>query len=82
MKLRTEWHMLRQRFETALHSAKLHAFEGFAGSGQDDLEWVIVYRTADGFCCLYQGLPVNFADMLDVQIWTDEMEVRPYFIGL
>jgi len=82
MKLRTEWSTLRRRFEAALHSAKLHAVEGFAGPRQDDREWVIVYRTADGFRCMYHGLPVDFEDMLDVQIWTDEMEVRSYFIGL
>ena len=82
MKLRTEWNTLRRRLEAALHSAKLHALEGFAGPAQDDREWVIFYRTTDGFCCLYQGLPVSFEDMLDAQIWTDEMEVRSYFVGL
>jgi len=82
MKLRTEWDTLRRRFEAALHSTKFHAFERHAGAEQDDREWVIVYRTAEGFCCIYQGLPVNFDDMLAVQVWTEEMDVRPYFIGL
>ncbi|MFM0593738.1 hypothetical protein [Paraburkholderia dilworthii] len=44
--------------------------------------WVIVYRTAQGFCCMYDGAPVEFGEMLDVQIWSEEMDVQTYFIGL
>jgi hypothetical protein len=61
-----------------------HAFEAeadTAGPGTET-EWVIVYRTAQGFCCIYRGAAVEFQDMLDVQIWSEEMEVQTYFIGL
>jgi hypothetical protein len=47
-----------------------------------DSEWVIVYRTAQGFCCMYHGVAVEFGEMLDVQLWSEEMEVETYFIGL
>jgi hypothetical protein len=43
---------------------------------------VIVYRTANGFCCIYHGLPVELREMLDVQIWAEEMDVQTWFIGL
>ena len=62
--------------------AKLLDSGGPAAYEQDDREWVVIYRTAEGFCCMYRGLPVNFEDMLDVQTWTEEMDVRPYFMGL
>ncbi|APR94493.1 hypothetical protein PATSB16_11510 [Pandoraea thiooxydans] len=45
-------------------------------------EWVIVYRTAKGFCCVYHGEPINFHEMIDVQVWAEEMEVQPYYMGL
>ena len=45
-------------------------------------EWVIVYRTAQGFCCMYHGDAVEFEEMLVVQLWSEEMEVETYFIGL
>lgn len=82
MKLKSEWDTLRRRIEEAFHHAKPHDCADLAGYGQDDREWVVIYRTAEGFCCMYKGLPVNFEDMLDVQIWTEEMDVRPYFMGL
>ncbi|REG48490.1 hypothetical protein B0G80_4718 [Paraburkholderia sp. BL6669N2] len=47
-----------------------------------DSEWVIVYRTAQGFCCMHHGVAVEFGEMLDVQVWSEEMEVETYFIGL
>lgn len=50
--------------------------------GSDETEWVIVYRTAHGFCCMYRGVAVEFEDMLDVQVWSEEAEVQTYFIGL
>jgi hypothetical protein len=42
----------------------------------------MVYRTANGFCCMYRDRPVDFEDMLDVQVWAEVMDVHPYFIGL
>ena len=45
-------------------------------------EWVIVYRTARGFCCMHRGVAVQFDEMLDVQLWSEEMEVQTYFMGL
>lgn len=50
--------------------------------GSVETEWVIVYRTAQGFCCMYRGVAVEFEDMLGVQLWSEEMEVQTYFIGL
>ncbi|WP_052405862.1 hypothetical protein [Paraburkholderia heleia] len=81
MNLKTEWDTLRRRIEEVFHPASHHE-SGADGSAQDEREWVVIYRTATGFCCMYKGLPVNFEDMLDVQIWTEEMDVRPYFMGL
>jgi hypothetical protein len=65
----------RKRIGKALHLDEL------AGSGADP-EWVIVYRTAQGFCCIYHGTSVDFTEMLDVQTWAEEMDVQTYFIGL
>jgi hypothetical protein len=45
-------------------------------------EWVIVYRTAQGFCCMYHGVAVEFSEMLDVQLWSEEREVQTYYTGL
>ncbi|QXE07192.1 hypothetical protein BJG93_04925 [Paraburkholderia sprentiae WSM5005] len=84
MKLKTEWHTLREWFKTAAHAAQ----SGTAPEGRsadalpDPREWVIVYRTARGFCCMYRGEPVEFDEMLDVQIWSEEEDVRLWFFGL
>jgi hypothetical protein len=80
MKLRTEWSAIRTRIEAVLHPVK--PGDAADARAQDSREWVIVYRTGGGFCCLYKGLPVDFEDMLDVQLWTEEMDVRPWFMGL
>jgi hypothetical protein len=80
MKLRAEWGAIRSRIGAALHAAKPR--ETTPDRAQDRREWVIIYRTAGGFCCLYEGRPVDFEDMLDVQIWAEEMDVRPWFMGL
>jgi hypothetical protein len=69
----------RKRISKALHLDELTA--AVSGKGADP-EWVIVYRTAQGFCCVYHGTPVDFTEMLDVQIWAEEMDVQTYFIGL
>jgi hypothetical protein len=45
-------------------------------------QWVIVYRTAHGFCTVYRGQPVAFEEMLDVQIWAEERDVQAYYLGL
>lgn len=82
MKLRAEWRAVRARIEAALHPPLERDAPGFAGSPEDNREWVVVYRVAKGFCCMYRGLPVDFEDMLDVQMWAEEMDVRPYFMGL
>jgi hypothetical protein len=63
--------MLRRTFET---------HPGAEAGAQP--EWVIVYRTAEGFCCMYRNDAVEFEEMLDVQIWSEETEVQTYFIGL
>lgn len=45
-------------------------------------EWVIVYRTAQGFCCLYHGVPMDFREMSDVHVWAEEEGIQTYFMGL
>jgi hypothetical protein len=85
MSLRAEWAVLRRCVAVALHldqQRKEAIFTGHVGAPNDDREWVIVYRTADGYCCLYTGQPIEFDDLADVQSWSDEMDVRTYFIGL
>lgn len=83
MKLTYWLDAVHKRVARLLH---LDEQDGSSGSGpaigSPDSEWVIVYRTARGFCCLYHGVPVDFPEMLDVQIWSEEMGVRTYFIGL
>lgn len=82
MKPKTDWRVVRSRIEAILHPAKPHDAPRFAAPGEDRRDWVVVYRTAGGFCCMYRGRPVEFEDMLDVQIWAEDMDVRTYFIGL
>jgi hypothetical protein len=31
---------------------------------------------------MYHGVAVEFSEMLDVQLWSEEMEVETYYIGL
>ncbi|MPV66908.1 hypothetical protein [Burkholderia sp. BE17] len=84
MKLSVELAVLRRRLAVALHLDDWK--EVLAGNLQDvasdDREWVIVYRTANGYCCLYRGKPVEFDELSDVQSWSAEMDVRTYFMGL
>ncbi|MDE1004462.1 MAG: hypothetical protein OSB38_02275 [Paraburkholderia fungorum] len=84
MKLTHELDAARKRISKALH---LDALKGAPAGRQaartaTTPEWVIVYRTAQGFCCMYRDAPVEFSEMLDVQIWSEEMDVQTYFIGL
>ena len=73
----------RKRISRALH---LDVLKGLSGFGMTPTattsEWVIAYRTARGFCCVYHDTPVEFSEMLDLQIWAEEMDVQTYFIGL
>ncbi|MDR8732304.1 hypothetical protein [Burkholderia pseudomultivorans] len=84
MKLGVELAVLRRRLALALHLDEWR--EVLAGNleddAHDDREWVIVYRKANGYCCLYRGKPVEFGDFSDVQSWSAEMDVRAYFMGL
>ena len=82
MKLKAEWGAIRRHIEAALHPAKTPDAPDLARPVQDNREWVVVYRIASGFCCMYGGLPVDFEDILDVQMWADEMDVRTYFMGM
>jgi hypothetical protein len=68
-----------KRIGKALH---LDALKGASTRTEAEPEWVIVYRTAQGFCCVYGGVAIDFSEMLDVQIWAEEMDVQTYFIGL
>ena len=84
MKLKHELDAARKRISKALH---LDALKGVSGGGRTSMEapppeWVIVYRTAHGFCCMYHDAPVEFSEMLDVHVWGEEMDVQIYFIGL
>ncbi|HDR9766398.1 TPA: hypothetical protein QDC27_007005 [Burkholderia cepacia ATCC 25416] len=84
MKLGVELAVLRRRLAVALHLDEWR--EVLAGNLEDetndDREWVIVYRTANGYCCFHRGRPVEFGEFSDVQSWSVEMDVRPYFMGL
>lgn len=84
MKLKTEWHVLRERIKAVAHLLEPEEVRSpHAGSEDVDArQWVIVYRSANGFCCMYRGEPVEFCEMLDVQIWSEEEDVRTWFIGL
>lgn len=42
----------------------------------------IVYRTTNGFCCVYHGHAFEFAQMPEVKIWADERNVEAYYAGL
>ncbi|SFU24078.1 hypothetical protein [Paraburkholderia aspalathi] len=68
-----------KRIGKVLH---LDALKGSSTRREADPEWVIVYRTAQGFCSVYRGVAIDFGEMLDVQIWAEEMDVQTYFIGL
>jgi hypothetical protein len=84
MKLKTEWRTLRERLKAVAHLTGSSAAPWAHSSDPtvDPREWVIIYRTARGFCCMYRNEPVEFDEMLDVQIWSEEEDVRLWFIGL
>jgi hypothetical protein len=84
MKLVHEVEVVCKRLGKALHLdtfRRAFAAQSETGTGTQS-EWVIIYRTAQGFCCMYHGVAVEFGEMLDVQLWSEEMEVETYFIGL
>lgn len=84
MKLTHNLDGLRRRIGKAFHLDYLKQVSGGMGVGKPEPapEWVIVYRTAHGFCCIYHGEPVELHEILDVQIWAEEMDVETWFIGL
>ena len=84
MKLAPELKNMAHRLSHALHLDAWRTVIGEKQTGQPapDPEWVIVYRTASGFCCMYDNAPVKFVEMIDVQVWCEEMDVQPYFLGL
>lgn len=84
MKLTRNLDALRRHIGKALHLDALTRASGAGETGKPESapEWVIVYRTAQGFCCIYQGVPVELHEMLDVQIWAEERDVQTWFIGL
>lgn len=49
---------------------------------ESEVEWVIAYETAKGFCCLYRGEALGFGDIDDVRAWAGDVDVCVYFIGL
>ncbi|MGH8780096.1 hypothetical protein [Paraburkholderia sp.] len=84
MKLPHGLDVARKRIAKVLHLDELEdSLRSWSTARSDAIpQWVIVYRTAQGFCCLYDGVAVDFQDMLDVQIWAEEMDVQTYYIGL
>ncbi|MGA7782213.1 MAG: hypothetical protein WCA85_31495 [Paraburkholderia sp.] len=84
MKLTVELNAARKSISKALHLDVLKGIlsEQRARTEAPPLDWVIVYRTAQGFCCMYRDVPVEFEEMLDVQIWSEDMDVQTYYIGL
>jgi hypothetical protein len=83
MKLTRDLEVLRKRLGKSLHLDELRkALEAGRSPKEESVpEWVIVYRTAHGYCCMYNGAPVEFPELLDVQVWAEERDVEPYFIG-
>lgn len=84
MKLSVELAVLRRRLAVTLHLDQWkEAWEGSRDDDpNDDRERVIVYQTANGFCCIHHGKPIEFGEFSDVQFWSVEMDVRTYFMGL
>jgi hypothetical protein len=75
--------VVRKRMSKLFH---LNALKRASGAGaqsrsEGKCEWVIAYRTAHGFCCIYRGVPIDFRTMFDLQIWVEEHNVKTYFIG-
>jgi hypothetical protein len=79
MKLAHELAVLRERLGKSLHQ---RVDPDRSGASEPGPEWVIIYRTAHGYCCMYEGVPVEFGELLDVQVWAEKMDVQPYFMGL
>ncbi|CAM2159316.1 conserved protein of unknown function (plasmid) [Pararobbsia alpina] len=65
-----------------LHWNSIKAAIHDAVEQEGELQWVIAYETASGFCCLYKGEARDFADVEEVRAWASEVDVRVYFIGL
>ncbi|WP_156883754.1 hypothetical protein [Paraburkholderia sp. SOS3] len=83
MKLKDQLESFGHRMRQRLHLDTLGDAIRTMQTAEVDVhpEWVIVYRTAGGFCCIYRGKAFDFAEMLDIQIWSEEMDVQPYYIG-
>jgi hypothetical protein len=83
MKTGSGMHTVRERVRELLHldALKGHARTEAAPAVPDAPQWVIVYRTATGFCCVYRDEAIGFHELVDVQLWAEEMDVQPYFIG-
>jgi hypothetical protein len=75
--------VVRKRVSRLLHLDTLKRSSGSGAQSQSEAkcEWVIAYRTVHGFCCVYRGVPIDFSNMLDLQIWVEEHHVQTYFIG-
>jgi hypothetical protein len=56
MTLKADWRTVRTRIEAIPHPEKPHDAPGFAESVVDNREWMAVYRTAGGFCCMHGGM--------------------------
>ena len=83
MKLVHGLDVVRKRMSKVFHLDALKRASGVGALAKAEVacEWVIIYRTAHGFCCVYRGVPIDFRTMFDLQIWVEEHNVRTYFIG-
>ncbi|MFX1670754.1 hypothetical protein PWR63_00315 [Paraburkholderia sp. A2WS-5] len=65
---------------TAVHWSDLQS--ALRAGLHDNPEWVIVYETAFGFCCVYHDREIEFAHIDDFRAWAEQAGVQLYFIGL
>lgn len=72
----------RHWIDGTLHWNAVKAAVHTAIEQEREPEWVIAYETANGFCCLHKGVPLDFADIEDVRTWAGDVDVSVYFIGL
>jgi hypothetical protein len=83
MKLAYGLDVVRKRMSKVFHlNALKRAFRaGALAKAEVAFEWVIIYRTARGFCCVHREMVIDFRHMLDLKIWAEEENVQTYFMG-
>ncbi|SAL03289.1 hypothetical protein AWB81_06375 [Caballeronia arationis] len=83
MKMGNRLHAAREHVCELLHFDKLKRMIHSEADPERSVvaAWVIVYRTASGFCCMYRDEEIDFREIMDVHLWAEEKDVQPYFIG-